>query len=339
MGELLRSTRTSLVLGLAVLIGSIAPGCGGDDDTGGGGTTAGGSTTATHAGGGGQGGGSGGLDPQCAALVDGLNEGFVVDGVERSLIIDWPAQVEEGGPWPVVFNWHGLGDTAQSMSLLIASLVDDAEFPFIGVTPEDTNFSILSVPMDWDTFSVDEATNLEARLFDEVLACLDARFGVDPEHIHSVGFSLGGIVTDMLGVVRGERLASIASYSGAYFSNPENTGALGMLGGFVDWPTPQHGNPYAQMVMHGGSQDTYSTGLVVLHFDQFAANDQVYLNAMGHDVVLCDHGGGHTAPAAGMMPAQVIQFFRDHPLGTTPSPYASGLPGGFSAACSFYPGG
>jgi poly(3-hydroxybutyrate) depolymerase len=303
--------------------------CSGEDDTAGdGGAGQGGAAGAAQGGA-----GSGGVDPQCAALVEGNNTGFLVDGEERSFILNLPTDAETNGPWPVVFNWHGLGDTAASMSLLISSLVDDPAFPFIGVTPEDTNLQILTFTLDWDTFQVDPATNKEVRLFDEVLACLDARFGVDADRVHSTGFSLGGIVTDMLGATRGDRLASTATYSGAYFSNPDNVTALGVLSSQVSWPAPAHGNSYPQMIMHGGAGDTYSMGVATLHFDQFAANDQLYLNGMGHDVVLCDHGGGHTAPAAGMYPAQVVQFFRDHPRGTSPSPYAGGLPPDFSTAC------
>ncbi len=42
-----------------------------------------------------------------------------------------------GGPFPVVFNWHGLGETAAEMDTLIAPHVNDLGFPSIGITPED----------------------------------------------------------------------------------------------------------------------------------------------------------------------------------------------------------
>ncbi|RLB65704.1 MAG: hypothetical protein DRI90_01320 [Deltaproteobacteria bacterium] len=327
--------RTSTALGLGTLLWLGASACGGDDDGSGGSAGSGGGT-----GGDGGSGGSGGsvVAPHCAALVAGMNTAFLVDGTERAFILDLPTEVETAGPWPVVFNWHGLGDTAQNMSSLIAGLVNDPSFPFIGVTPEDAEHAIAGQSFDWDVFSVEAATNTEARLFDEIMICLDQRWGVAADHVHSVGFSLGGIATDMLGVTRGDQFASTASYSGAYFSNSANTATLGMLSSFVSWPAPTHGNSYAQMVMHGGTIDTFAMGPVTVHFDEYAVNDQAYLNGMGHAVVLCDHGGGHTAPAAGMMPVQVFEFFRGRPRGTASSPYAGGLPSDFSSSCTFYGG-
>ncbi|MBW2458148.1 MAG: hypothetical protein JRI68_26830 [Deltaproteobacteria bacterium] len=327
------------IVGLGTLLWLGAAACGGDDE-GGGTAGSGGSSSGTGGSSSGSGGAGGSVvDPHCAALIVGTNAGFLVDGTERSFILTLPLDAESAGPFPVVFNWHGLGDSAQNMSNLFAPLVDTPDFPFIVVTPEDADHLILGQSMDWDVFTVDAATNTEARLFDEIMVCLDQRWGVDPDHVHSVGFSLGSILTDMLGVIRGEQLASIATYSGAYFSNSANTDTLGMLSSFVSWPAPTHGNAYSQVVMHGGTGDSRALGPVTIHFDAFAANDQVYLNGLGHDVVLCDHGGGHTAPAAGMMPAQMIQFFRDHPRGTVDSPYASGLPGDFSSSCAFHGGG
>ncbi len=328
------------IVGLATLLWLGAAGCGGDDE-GGGTAGAGGSTSSGTGGASGGAGGSGGnvANPQCSTLIAGTNDGFVVDGAERSFILTLPADAETAGPFPVVFNWHGLGDSAQNMNGLIAPLVDTPDFPFIAVTPEDANHLIMGQSMDWDVFEVDGATNSEARLFDEILLCLDQRWGVDPDHVHSVGFSLGSILTDMLGVVRGDQLASIATYSGAYFSNTANTDTLGMLSSFVSWPAPSHGTTYPQVIIHGGDGDSIAMGPVTIPFNTYAANDLAYLKGMGHDVVFCEHGGGHTAPAAGMMPAQMIQFFRDHPRGTESSPYASGLPGDFSSSCAFEGGG
>ena len=60
-----------------------------------------------------------GLSPACVALKDGVNTGFPVDGTLREFILDLPDGVDAGGPWPVIFNWHGFGDTAQNMSFLL----------------------------------------------------------------------------------------------------------------------------------------------------------------------------------------------------------------------------
>jgi predicted peptidase len=159
-------------------------------------------------------------DPKCDLLVEGTVSGFLVDGEERTFVLSLPQGAETDGPWPVVFNWHGFGDTASNMSFLLSGLVDEEPMPFVLVTPEDTGMP-LGVGVDWDVLTVTE-DNKEARLFDEVLVCLDAQYGVDWERIHSVGFSAGAIATDVIGLLRGDVVASIATFSGWYFSNPDN---------------------------------------------------------------------------------------------------------------------
>lgn len=274
----------------------------------------------------------------CEAVQAGVNTGFMVDGLARSFILTLPNDIATGGPFPVVFNWHGLGDTAANMNQLLSGSVNMAGFHFILVTPEDSSFSLYGQSVDWEVFVVNADTNREVRLFDEVLTCLRSKYAVDDDRIHSVGFSLGSIVTDMLGTVRGDQLASLVTYSGAYFSNPDNVATLGMLSGSVSWPAPTHSNGYAQLFLHGGVNDTYSLQVVVIHFDVFAANDAQYLNGLGHDVVICDHGQGHTAPVPGMTAVQALEFLKDHPRGVVSSPYATGgLPTDFASYCDFQP--
>jgi poly(3-hydroxybutyrate) depolymerase len=268
----------------------------------------------------------------CEAVVEGINEGFLVDGEPRTFYLDLPASVETGGPWPVLFNYHGLGDTAANMRRLLSGAVDDPVMPFILVTPEDTNFALAGVMnIDWDVATV-TTDNREARMFDEVLACLESRWGVDEDHVHAVGFSMGGFVVDALGTVRGEQLASIVSYSGAYGNDALNV--TGFLASLVSWPDLTTSNSYVQVLLHGGTADTYDMTVQVLHFDQFAANDAAFLNDHGHDVILCNHGGGHHVPGD-FASDELLRFFADHPRGTVDSPYASGLPATFPGYCTF----
>jgi poly(3-hydroxybutyrate) depolymerase len=277
----------------------------------------------------------------CASLQSGLNQGVIIDDIERSFILTLPQGVDNEGPWPVVFNWHGLGDTATNMSGLLSGQVNRADFPFIAVTPEDTNFEVTAmgytVAMDWDIFDAgDGNANREVRLFDEVLSCLDARYGVDSARVHALGFSIGSIVVDLLGIVRGDQLASIATYSGGYFSNPDNVASLGLLQVVgISWPQPSHDNAYPQLLLHGGDKDTWSPGMgLQVKFYEFAENDAATLVQTGHDAIVCNHGMGHMAPPPGMPGSRLIDFFRDHPRGTTISPYRKrGLPANFASYC------
>ena len=270
-------------------------------------------------------------DP-CDSLVEGLNEGFEVDGLARSFYLDLPAGIDDGGPWPVVFSWHGLGDSAGNFRNLFAGGVDGPQMSFILVTPEDTDFPLMvplvgSVSMDWDTFEVAEggAGNREVGLFDAVLECLDQRWGVDPAHVHSAGFSLGSVTTDMLSTVRGEQLASVATWSGGYWSNPDNIDFA--LGAVASWPDYTIENPYPQMLIHGGPTDVFEVvpGAYTMSFYDFAVADTDFLGTRGHPLIVCDHGAGHTAPVS-VSPATVLQFFADHPLGVGASPWLDAPP-------------
>ncbi|HQN72653.1 MAG TPA: hypothetical protein PLB16_04505, partial [bacterium] len=54
---------------------------------------------------------------------------------------------------------------------------------------------------------------------------------------------------------------------------------------------------------------------------------------LGHDVILCNHGGTHTI--AGPTTTTMLNFFKDHPFGTEVSPYRSSLPEGYDT-CEFF---
>ena len=266
-------------------------------------------------------------------LSDGENL-IEVNGQMRTVFLDLPSGVEDGGPWPVVFNWHGLGDSAGNFRQLVAPYVDDPDFPFIGVTPEDTDFALMlpgigTLPLDWEVFMVDEA-NAEIALFDATLACLDAQYGVDADRVHTMGFSLGSILSDLIGSMRGEVIASIATYSGGYWNNPNSD--LGFVALAVSWPEHPHSTPYPQLFLHGGETDTFEVSIAALSFSDFANADAAWFVENGHPTFLCDHGGGHTAPPAAMGPEQLLQFFADHPRGVD-SPYAGALPEAWPDYC------
>jgi hypothetical protein len=151
-------------------------------------------------------------------------------------------------------------------------------------------------------------------LMDEIVACAVQTVGIDSAHIHTAGFSAGGLFAAQLSFARASYIASVATYSG---------GAGG--------PSLAPDNHFAAMVVYGGPADTFDrAGLSPLNFAETSKTYHDALAAAGHFAFLCNHGGGHRIPCD--LPPTVVQFFFDHPY-MTPSPYAGGLPGTFPLYC------
>jgi predicted esterase len=300
-------------------------------------TDDGGETGSTDEGGDGDGDSTTGGSLGCEALTEGVNT-IDVDGVARSFILNLPDAADAGGPWPVVFNWHGLGDTAANMSGLIAPYVNGPEYTFIGVTPEDADYQLMVpllglVPMDWNVFMVTQDSP-EMDFYDAMIGCIDDQFGIDPDRVHTMGFSLGGITSDLLATSRSDDIASVATYSGGYWNNP--TSDLGLVATVATWPEHTATNTYAQLFLHGGTADTFPLGPASIQFGDYSLADSVWLASKGHPSYVCDHGGGHTAPPAQMGPQKLLRFFADHPRGAA-SPYAGSLPADWPSYCAEVP--
>lgn len=272
----------------------------------------------------------------CDSFNAGTVTGFRVDGFNRSFMLTLPTGATgTGGRWPVIFNWHGLGDSAPNMNQLFAGEVNNTTMPFILVTPVSTMLGPTTMPLglEWENLRA-MTPNREARLFDAVVRCLDERYGVDRDRLYTVGFSAGAIMSDLLGVLRGSQLAAVATYSGGYFSNPENPATLGALRTYPQWPTLNSSARYPQLLMFGGESDTFNLFVATARFNVFAANDVDYLNARQHEVVYCNHNRGHTLPTA-ILGSRVVQFFAAHPRNVTASPWAAALPAGWPSYCAF----
>ncbi len=151
-------------------------------------------------------------------------------------------------------------------------------------------------------------------LADEIVGCLHEAGMIDPRQVHSMGMSAGALQTTAFSFLRSSYLASVVTYSG------------GLPDG-VEIPDQQPDNPFAALIFFGGATDTYGTL-------DFAAASRAYYDALtGNDrfAALCDHGGGHDIPLDAA--PSVVEFFAAHPFGTSPSPYAGGLPGSFPSYC------
>jgi predicted esterase len=207
---------------------------------------------------------------------------------------------------PLVLYWYATyGSPAQATQALGSSLQ----------TIESLG-GIVAAPVDNGTGQFPWIDNEPAHMLlaDEIVGCA-AAIGVDTTHIHALGFSAGALMTTALSFGRSAYLASVATYSGGLVS--------GAAPAYEDAT-----NKFAALILTGGTTDNvFNTD-----FQKASLAYQSQLKTDGHSALYCDHGGGHTIPAA--YTAAVGRFFLDHPFGTNPSPYVGALPAALKS-CTF----
>ena len=290
---------------------------------------------------------------ECADFAEGLNENLIVgegaNKLERSFILRLPKEIDSDKKFPVIFIYHGFGDKAEDFEPLLKSYVNNETMPFILVVPEARsdlyNIDINSFTfsgLDWDMMNLGDG-NAEADMFDAVLECLGKKWKIDEEHIHVTGFSAGAIAANSVALMRPEKVASILSYSGAYFSDEKSRDALGdimgmmKVGDFFSWPDfAEKHTKYPQVFVFGDKEeDSWKiSGIFTIHFNQMGRLGANYLTENGHDAILCEHKQDHTV--AGISPENMIKFFADHPFGTEKSSYREKMPEDFAEICHFF---
>ncbi|HMR06393.1 MAG TPA: hypothetical protein PKA88_11455 [Polyangiaceae bacterium] len=201
---------------------------------------------------------------------------------------------------PLVFYWHGwhgspgAGGISSAARTQLLAMGGMLVAPYIDAADEDEY---------WDMDDV--------LMADEVVACAIEKVGIDLRRIYSTGLSAGGWQTLHFAYKRSGYVAAAVAYS------------AGTNGGLSAVPQDPTGK-FAALLSHGGSSEPaiYQT-LAEGYFDGLTKN--------GHFVAMCQHTNGHSAPAA--MRDVAFDFLMAHPFGTTPSPFAGGLPAAFPAYC------
>ncbi|HSW61096.1 MAG TPA: hypothetical protein VLJ60_09865 [bacterium] len=282
----------------------------------------------------------------CGDFAEGMNQNFMVgegtNELARDFILRLPSNIDSETAWPVIFLWHGYGDSATNFQSVLSSKVNNAEMPFILVVPaaraDVFTFGVPPKGLDWDMIDLSDGS-AEVDMFDAVLNCIDGKWGVNADRIHVSGFSAGAITANSIALQRPEIVASVFTYSGAYFSDPESRAELGEImgmnvGDFFKWPDMEEiHTKYPQVFVSGGEgKDIWSTSGFTIDFNVMANLGSSYLFGLGHDAILCNHGGTHTI--AGPTTTTLLNFFKDHPFGTEVSPYRSSLPEGYDN-CEF----
>ncbi len=213
---------------------------------------------------------------------------------------------------PVVFYWHGTGSQPREVEVGLGTDAIDAVLALGGlvVAPHrDPNAGTFP----W--YLTAGAQDDDLRVADELLGCAAAGVGLDPDRVHSIGFSAGALHTTQMAYRRASYIASVVTYSGGLVATRPRTDA--------------RDNHFAGLLFHGGPTD-----IVVINFQTASESLFAQMDGDGHFAAICNHGAGHRIPPA---QASVWQFFQDHPYGQEPSPYEAGLPAGFPEYCGLTP--
>jgi len=251
----------------------------------------------------------------CPEFRDGYVT-FTPDGVSRRVLL-YMSDAAMSSDGPLIFSWHStLPNPEDTTSWLGRSVIEEIKQLGGIVAAPTTGYPRETRP--WDNTPMG-ATNTDGdqRLMDEIVACAQAKVGIDLRHIHAVGMSAGGLKTAQVSLRRAGYLASVVVYSG----------------GLTEADTPPDQAPenkLAAMILYGGRTDISPVDGIV-----YTDASQRYLELMrsrGSFAFLCNHGGGHSVPQDSQ--ASAWRFMREHPFGTQPSPYANALPSGFLRYCS-----
>jgi poly(3-hydroxybutyrate) depolymerase len=210
---------------------------------------------------------------------------------------------------PMVMYWHGTVSRAGEFGAMAAAVQQGvvAEGGIL-VSPDNTlGGDLRSGTSIWG--------QADYALADQMVACAVRDYNIDPRRIYTTGCSAGGLFATAYATERSSYVAAAAPNSGGYvgsyqFQTPNFTPAL--------------------MTVHGAP----GSDVVVIDFSQSSNTADKAFKAHGGFVINCNHGGGHCG-GAGQAPS-IWQFFKAHPYGVSPEPYAGGLPAGFSSVCQIF---
>lgn len=131
--------------------------------------------------------------------------------LERTFYVDVPASYNPRSGAPVIFNFHGLGGSAQGQANGTDMTARAGAEGFIVVHAEGYENS-------WNggtccgTAAVRDIDDVQ--FVRDMVDALNEEFCVDPARIHSTGFSNGGYFSHRLGCEASDIIASIAPVSG-----------------------------------------------------------------------------------------------------------------------------
>jgi poly(3-hydroxybutyrate) depolymerase len=135
----------------------------------------------------------------------------MIQGVERSYIVDAPAVVDPEHELALAFVFHGNGGSGQGIQSMGLQQVDGAQDQALFVFPDGLPY------MDFGVGWNGTCDEYDMEFFDEMVESLSQEYCIDPARIFAAGFSWGGDMCESLACCRGEVVRGIAPASGPEF--------------------------------------------------------------------------------------------------------------------------
>jgi polyhydroxybutyrate depolymerase len=234
------------------------------------------------------------------------------DGMTREYRLYVPAMYDGTEAVPVVFNLHGYGSNAQQQESYgnFKSIADTANF--IIVHPEGTVDG--SNNQWWNAF--DAASPDDVDFISSLIDELDQNYNIDLNCVYSTGMSNGGFMSFELACSLGNRIAAVASVTGAMPVGKFNTcnapkpTPIMQIHGTNDPTVPYGGNgtmePIEDIVDFWVAQTNCNPTPTVTNMPDIDMSDgstaERYLYTGGDQNTTVEHfkiiNGGHTWPGA-----------------------------------------
>jgi predicted esterase len=219
-------------------------------------------------------------------------------------------QRSTGTGGPIVFYWHGTGTNAAEVNTGFGAPAIQEVVNLGGL--------VASAEVTSGT-GANTGNNVWFRgdflYADQIVACAMQQLNIDTRHIHTLGYSAGGLQASAMAYDRSGYLAAIGSYSGGkvFQNNQQDPNFL----------------PPA-MMMHGPQgSDTF----IIDFYNQSHFMMDEY-RERGFFALDCEDPDGHISFGVRLGQApHVWNFFKAHPYKIQPYPWLSGPPSGFSQYC------
>ena len=230
--------------------------------------------------------------------------------VPVTIYIDPSAKSKPAPGGPLIIYWHAtLSNPGEVMSGFgQANITAVTAAGGVVAAPATTACSGCTTTDDGYWFVEDDV------VADEIVACAVQQANIDITHIHTLGWSAGGLHTTHVAQARSNYIASFISYSGGLFVLPS---------------TDQNpANHVAGILTYGDP----GADVVILDFNAQSQSWYKQFQPMGWYSMMCHHPGGHEVDP--QIAPLSLRFFKDHPFEVKPEPYASMIPSGYPSFCS-----